>query len=131
MIWFRLPTQQDRRAWRYATWEAVRSLSPLLEDVRTTLTSDRRLAGGGPQALWNLHVENRGNIDAAIPSEISVSGNCGSFDGVNGYRAERGPADVLRWIGSDVPLLAPGLKRSIGWLRCADNPIVLARGEAS
>jgi hypothetical protein len=111
IVWFRLPTDGDNRAWSLATWRAVIQGEPLTAQVEA-----QAVAGGQP-GLSDLLLVNPGDVDAELPRRIALPGGCGIADGVNGY----GLAQT-----SDGPVLErrqPGLlhghhQQTIGWMRC-------------
>ncbi|OZI31518.1 hypothetical protein CAL29_26865 [Bordetella genomosp. 10] len=114
LVWFRLPTDQDQRAWSLATWRAVLTGEPLQTGLAPAL------AGTG--ATRDLLLVNRGNSDAPLPGIVRIAGDCAAADGINGYALERdGQGFYLRSIHDG--LLRAHFQRNIGWLRCNDaNP---------
>ncbi|WP_233233857.1 DUF3142 domain-containing protein [Bordetella sp. LUAb4] len=111
LVWFRLPTDQDQRAWSLATWRAVLTGQPLQSELTITL------AGAGPAR--DMLLTNRGNSDAPLPGIIRIAGACAAADGINGYALERDSAGLyLRSIHEG--LLRAHFQRNIGWLRCND-----------
>ncbi|MFC4278811.1 DUF3142 domain-containing protein [Achromobacter aloeverae] len=111
LVWFRLPTDQDQRAWSLATWRAVLTGQPLRPELALIL------AGTG--STRDLLLVNRGNSDAALPGTIRIAGDCAAADGINGYALER-DSDGLYLRSLREGLLRPHLQRNIGWLRCND-----------
>ncbi|KAG1456569.1 hypothetical protein G6F57_015069 [Rhizopus arrhizus] len=84
IVWFRLPTARDERAWSLATWRAVllrQALQPKLH-VGAQAIAD----GGGTQ---DLVLSNTGNADGALPFIVRWNGVCRGADGINGYTLER------------------------------------------
>lgn len=112
IAWFRLPTAQDRRAWSLGTWLAVIRGQPL----QTRLVAIARLgsAPGAPD-IW---LDNRGPIDAMLPSRIRLPAACTMADGINGYQLLR-QADGLWLQRTQMGLLHGGQRRDVGWARCA------------
>ncbi len=119
IVWFRLPTVDDQRAWRTSTLHAVIAGQPLRADVRAQLSL--REAPG----LYDVLLENHGNLDADLPASIRVAASGCQADGLNGYvltDEETLPAEKdLRWQLQKSARLAAGQQRIIGWLRCADS----------
>jgi len=119
IVWFRLPTTDDQRAWRKSTLHAVIADQPLRAEVRAQLSL--REAPG----LYDVLLENRGNLDADLPASIRVTASGCNADGLNGYVLpddEKSPAEKdLRWKLQKPARLAAGQQRIIGWLRCADS----------
>jgi hypothetical protein len=114
IVWFRLPTAADNRAWSLATWRAVITGRPP-EEKLTVLARDT--ATPGVRALTLI---NRGEADAKLPDAVSLPKDCKAADGVNGYTIEyRSSGLVLGLV--DGGLLKAGHVREIGWVRCADG----------
>ncbi len=118
IVWFRLPTSQDSRAWSLATWLAVIRQQPL----RTALIAATQTSST-PGTL-DLLLSNPGDVDAPLPARIMLPANCKLADGVNGYalRARRETLGLQR--------LQPGLlqahrQRVIGWARCGATGVEL------
>ena len=111
IVWFRLPTEQDTRAWSPATWRAVLTQAPISAQISAQL-----LSTADPQ-LFDLVVSNTGVGDGPPASIIRVTGNCMAADGINGYFMER-TASGVSFQTRQPGLLRPGRQRSIGWLRC-------------
>ncbi|EIK98386.1 hypothetical protein PMM47T1_00060 [Pseudomonas sp. M47T1] len=111
IVWFRLPTEQDSRAWSPATWRAVLTHAPIDPVISAQLRST-----DDPQ-LFDLVLANTGVGDGTPPATIKVSGRCAAADAINGYFMERN-ADGLVFQAREPGLLRPGRQRPIGWLRC-------------
>lgn len=111
IVWFRLPTEQDARAWSPATWRAVLTHAPIDPVISAQLRSTN-----DPQ-LFDLVLANTGVGDGTPPATIKVSGRCAAADAINGYFMERN-ADGLVFQAREPGLLRPGRQRPIGWLRC-------------
>ncbi len=110
VVWFRLPLPEDRRAWSLATLRAVidgRSL-----DARIEVT--QRRSG----ATVDLLLQNRGEIDAPLPSPIVVQArDCRAADALRGYTAEQVAAG-WRFVRADADVLKAGAERAVGWVNC-------------
>lgn len=119
IVWFRLPTADDQRAWRISTLHAVIADQQLRAEVRVQLSL--REAPG----LYDVLLENRGNLDTDLPASIRVTASGCQADGLNGYVLpddENVPAEKdLRWKLQKSARLAAGQQRIIGWLRCTDS----------
>jgi len=124
LIWFRLPTGDDRRAWSLSTWLAVLERKPLKGGLAVQL-----VPGQGNHAPADIRIDNAGNADAALPLRVRVnlaprdaasSGNVCSGDGINGYTLESDARGRYLRLGQ-AGLLRAGSSRTIGWLRCADG----------
>ena len=112
IVWFRLPTDEDRRAWSIATWRAVILNQPLRPRIELIVQPS------DTPGMNNLMLANTGDIDAELPRSIELPHLCTIADGVNGY--------TLGFSGAEtrLDLLRDGLLRShsrqtIGWMRCA------------
>ncbi|ALM87108.1 DUF3142 domain-containing protein [Bordetella sp. N] len=116
LVWFRLPTDQDQRAWSLATWRAVLTQQALRPELTLTLTNSDAAAG---QTTRDLLLANRGNSDAPLPGIIRIAGDCTAADGINGYTLERDSTGLYLRSTHD-GLLRAHFQRNIGWLRCND-----------
>jgi len=110
IVWFRLPTTDDTRAWSLATWRGV--ITNQLD--RAPLRLHLRDAGNGAS---DVLLENPASADAAAPERVALPAGCELADGIDGYRLEpNGPTPTL------VAALARPLRahttRAIGWARC-------------
>ncbi|MCW2238030.1 DUF3142 domain-containing protein [Azospirillum canadense] len=114
VVWFRLPTAEDGRAWSLATWRAVVRGAPL----RTALSVEARDAG--TPGLRDLVLVNAGAIDAELPRTVLLEAGCAPADGVGGYalRQEGARPALARVQGG---MLRGGQARVIGWMRCGAN----------
>ncbi|MCC6540404.1 MAG: DUF3142 domain-containing protein [Bryobacterales bacterium] len=109
VVWFRLPTASDRRAWSLPTWRAVMAPGPL---PAPRIAVELR----GPDVV----AVNRGPIDAALPDQVVVTGRgCAHADALPGYRVEKTAAGVVfRKQPRQVRLLRVGETHVLGWVRC-------------
>lgn len=117
VVWFRLPTTADQRAWSLPTWRAVLARQPLAPALAL---STRDAARGARDLL----LANTGNADAELPFRVRIGGGCRQADGINGYTLEyddQGP--YLR--RAHEGLLRPGFQRNIGWIRCDNDQTTL------
>jgi hypothetical protein len=111
VVWFRLPNDDDRRAWSLTTLRAVMAAAPL------HAAFDVRLDAAGAGAR-DVVLANRGNLDARAPGSLLVTaGACSDADGANGYTVQR-RADGWRFTTSSGAVLHAGAERRIGWLHC-------------
>ncbi|MGB3435049.1 DUF3142 domain-containing protein [Achromobacter sp.] len=115
IVWFRLPTARDERAWSLATWRAVATRQPLLPALSVTA---RSADGNGAQ---DLILANGGNADAVLPFAIRWDGACRAADGINGYVLEQDSRGAYLRRSQD-GLLRAGGQRNIGWIRCENGP---------
>ena len=111
IVWFRLPTERDTRAWSPITWRAVLTQAPISPQISA------QLLGTADPHLFDLVLSNTGVGDGPAPSTIRITGNCRTADGINGYFMERNPSG-LSFQNRQPGLLRPGRQRPVGWLRC-------------
>lgn len=122
IVWFRLPTGEDRRAWSLATWQAV--VAGRLPEGRV----EARLVSGATPGLGEVLLANAGSGDAALPKRLRLPPGCVLADGVNGYALERaGGRFVL--VRAQEGLLRGGRERAVGWARCAREEGQLEEGK--
>ena len=132
VIWYRLPTSNDERNWRWPTLTAVMKG----ETPRADLQVETRRPDA---ALVEVDLINRGNADASLAVVVSivwsearlVAGDAlGGFEWVDAgpaSAAERGRRRVrLRGTALALERLRPGERRSIGWLRLTEGSEVTA-----
>lgn len=111
VVWFRLPTDGDGRAWSLATWRAVVRGEPLRAQV------DAQTVVGGQPGLSDIRLVNTDDVDAELPRRVVLPDGCGIADGVNGYAlAHRDDGPVLERLQSG--LLHGHHQQTIGWMRC-------------
>ena len=111
IVWFRLPTDGDSRAWSLSTWRAVILGEPLRAQVRAEAVS------GAQPGLSDIRLINGDNVDAELPRRVALPGGCAVADGINGYSLAQ------RDDGPGLERLQPGLlhghhQQTIGWMRC-------------
>jgi len=113
VVWFRLPSEDDRRAWSVATLHAVITGAALKSDV----AAQTKAANDG--AASDLILSNRGTLDAPLPASVTVAARqCSAADALSGFRAERVDGGWQFFSDADA-ILRAGHERRIGWLRCA------------
>ena len=113
VVWFRLPTDADTRAWSLETWRAV-----VTDRIGPARVSAALVPAEQPD-LWNVVLSNDGAMDAQLPAQVRLDSACQTADGANGFRlVADGPADhrVLESNGNG--RLRAWTKRTIGWARC-------------
>jgi len=112
LIWFRLPLANDRRAWSLTTLAAVARGDQLVSRLGVTFSEH---AG-----LYDIQLENPGNLDSAWPATITlIAKNCEGADALAGYSLQQG-ADLLTFTRLRDGRLPAGGQRAIGWARCAN-----------
>ncbi|MDX9671926.1 MULTISPECIES: DUF3142 domain-containing protein [unclassified Pseudomonas] len=111
LIWFRLPLPNDRRAWSLTTLRAVARGDAL--SSRLGLTFSER------DGLYDIHLTNPGNLDAAWPAHLRIKARgCEGADALAGYSLQQS-ADLLTFTRLRDGRLPAGGQRAIGWARCA------------
>lgn len=136
IVWFRLPTGNDDRAWSAGTWRAVLTRAPLNaaiaaqvrssdtgSDTRSDADSHADSARGGaprPAGLFDVSLVSSGNADAPLPAIVRTDASCSAADGINGYALDYDAHGMLlRRVQPG--LLRAGMRRTIGWLRCGET----------
>lgn len=118
IVWFRLPTASDDRAWSLPTWLAVMRRQPLHGEVTASARP------GSAAGTLDLVLHNLGALDWPLPAALRLPKDCTLADGINGYALDAG-RDTLR-----IERLQPGLlqahrQKVIGWARCATRGVQL------
>jgi hypothetical protein len=114
IVWFRLPTDADERAWSLATWRAVLTRAPL----KAAIAADVRQSAQQP-GLFDVSLVSGGNADAPLPAVVRTDATCEAADGINGYALDYDAHGMLlRRVQPG--LLRAGMRRDIGWLRCGE-----------
>jgi Protein of unknown function (DUF3142) len=121
VVWFRLPTADDTRAWSLATWRGVvrgqLDAHPLLITLQPGTSAD---------APSDVMLENRGATDAAPPPRVALPASCELADGIDGYRLQRAGAS-FELIAEGARQIPAHTRRSIGWARCKPGtPLTLS-----
>jgi hypothetical protein len=111
VVWFRLPTDADRRAWSLETWRSVVQDRLAGPEVRATL-----VATDSP-GLWNVALSNDGATDGALPREVRLGPSCTTADGANGFRLKTDEGAIVL-AASDGGRVRGHSIRTIGWARC-------------
>jgi hypothetical protein len=119
IVWFRLPTERDRRAWSLATWAAVVQGLPLTSSLKS------ELAPPDQSGSRSVLISNIGRLDATLPTTIEIRGDCAIADGVHGYQVARDGA-LLRLHRAGSPVVLRAGKRAVaGWVRCASSEVTI------
>jgi hypothetical protein len=117
-VWFRMPTDADRRAWSVDTFLAVIDGRPLPRTVFAEFTSEKRSGRG------DILLRNTGAFDAPLPKLIRIRARCASADGVSGYLVQRELGEV-RWLRESPAMLRAGSAVNVGWVSCVEGHHVL------
>ena len=112
VLWFRLPSEDDRRSWSVATLRSVIAATPLKSDVAAhTLVAD--------DGATEIVLDNRGTLDAPLPMSVTIAArNCSAADALAGFRLDRTSEEWQFFADADA-ILRAGHRRRIGWVRCA------------
>ncbi len=111
IVWFRLPTPQDERAWSLPTWRAVVTGAALTNQVTAFFQ------GGATPGAADVILRNDGDIDASLPRSIQLPAGCTVADGVNGYVL--GFRSGQRYLQrAQDGWLHGHRQRAVGWVRC-------------
>ena len=126
VIWFRLPTADDRRAWPLESLLAVMNRQALGSKLIATFipsANDKNHNPNTPTELLTLDLLNQGNISVNLPEKIHVSPvqNCTAADGLNGYELELGKSSWM-FKRDKVKKIMPQQHLSLAWLRCSHLP---------
>jgi hypothetical protein len=133
IVWYRLPAAGDRRNWSWPTLRAVMAGRPPRHRLQVVR---RPPPPGAGAALAEIEIGNLGEAAEPWPPAVELGWKSVSLlaaDGLAGYRAlPRGPAALRLELPAasggapaapgeapDSPLLEPGERRLIGWLRFA------------
>jgi hypothetical protein len=108
IVWFRLPTEDDVRAWSPTTWRAVVRGESVAPAIRTVVRA------GDTPGTSDMVVENDGDIDAPLPASVTLPSVCAAADGLNGYAL----ADGGRLRRAQAGLLRAHQTLVVGWTRC-------------
>ncbi|WP_244465300.1 DUF3142 domain-containing protein [Luteibacter rhizovicinus] len=120
VVWFRLPTADDSRAWSLATWRGVVAGHLDSRPLMVTLQP-----GSSADAPFDVMVDNASESDAAPPARVALPASCDVADGIDGYRLQRRDAS-LELIAANARPMPAHTRRSIGWVRCkAGTPLTL------
>ncbi|MHC8369403.1 DUF3142 domain-containing protein [Pseudomonas sp. MDT1-85] len=111
LIWFRLPLANDRRAWSLTTLVAVARGDTLDSRVGLKLSAQ--------DGLYDISVNNQGNLDSAWPEHLTLAvQGCEGADALAGYALQQRP-DLLTFTRLREGRIPAGGQRAIGWARCA------------
>ena len=121
IVWFRLPTVDDTRAWSLATWRGV--VRGQLDTRPLVITLQ---PGETPDAPFDVMLANAAATDAVPPRRVVLPSSCDVADGIDGYRLHR-VDNALELIADGARPLKARTRRPIGWARCkAGTPLTLS-----
>lgn len=117
IVWFRLPLDNDSRAWSLSTLAAVIRHQPLTTRWQWLAHPDGANTNA-ESTLYELAIKNAGNIDAMLPEKITLQAeDCLAAAGVGNYRF----SEQTFYLTAPA-LLRAGRTRTIGWARCPSLP---------
>ncbi|MEH8575947.1 DUF3142 domain-containing protein, partial [Klebsiella pneumoniae] len=117
IVWFRLPLDNDTRAWSLSTLAAVIRHQPLTSCWQWLALPDKASASA-ESTLYELAIKNTGNIDAPLPAKITLTTeDCLAADGAGSYRFSEQTFSLTA-----PALLRAGRTQAIGWARCSTPP---------
>jgi hypothetical protein len=124
LVWFRVPTAEDERAWSLDTWHAVMDGRALPADINAFVEPSATIPG-----LYDVYVNNRGNVDAMVPERVTLTsqGTCEAADAVAPYAMEKGRM-AIEFRRVSPRLLARDRRTLIGWVRCPIEEIQVHAG---
>jgi hypothetical protein len=117
IVWFRLPTGDDARAWSEASWQAVLARVPLRASLSAMAS-----ATDDPHR-YDVLLRNDGDTDLPLPPLVRIEGACMAADGINGYGLQRN-GQGLSLQRERVGMLRAGRQLAVGWLRCDAAPVL-------
>lgn len=137
IVWFRLPSAGDQRAWRLSTWQAVVqgrvqgevehalhvSLRPaqMPADTPAQMSGASHAAGADNAAgLFDVVLRNSADFDVDLPGAIALPAAMQAADGRQGYAIDllTRPARLVR---RQAGWLRPQSELTIGWVRLEKN----------
>lgn len=123
IVWYRLPVASDRLNWNAKTLEVVRAGGI----PRARLQPETRRTAPG---LVEIDLVNLGDDEGPPPPLVEVTGRSPivAADAVNGFVFQRAGHDVVHFRPSTgiIPPLAPGERRTLGWVRLHGDTEVAA-----
>ncbi len=127
VAWYRFPVAGDQRNWRWATLAKVMAGESPRADVRAE-------ARQAESSLVEVELFNRGTAEQKAPMCVTVSwprGRLVASDGLLAYEAVGATADSIQFQRKAAgPALAPGERRTIGWLRFESETEVRVKSDA-
>jgi hypothetical protein len=111
IVWFRLPTTSDYRAWSMATLRAVITDKSLQTQLSVRVDG----ASGG---VRDVVLTNVGAVDAQLPAAVVLRARgCVAADALAGFRLDA-RTDGWRFLATADGMLRAGRERRMGWVRC-------------
>ena len=116
IAWFRLPTNEDERAWTLQTWRAVMEGRTMTRAVPVVRVKQ------GAEGLRDVYLQS--DRDGRLPAEILVaSQGCEFADAMEPYTLDRERERVRFRLRGDDAILRAGQERMVGWVRCTGKEL--------
>jgi hypothetical protein len=116
LVWFRLPTDQDRLAWSWPTLQAVRQGRQPRALPRVSARQDGQ--------SWTVILHNDGEDDLPLPAlqlpeDLRLAGGVGTFSW---------SARLRSLVPAGGEPLRPGEERVVGWVSSEEPPVISVVG---
>ena len=112
VVWFRVPTPGEKRAWPIAAIAAVK------QGVVPRGAAEVRLVQAAT-GLYDVSLVNHGTMWVSRPKRIGFEGQCTVADALSGYEVR-----ASAWVRVEDLPLDPGEPVALGWIRCEAPPTV-------
>ncbi|TAN47451.1 MAG: DUF3142 domain-containing protein [Methylococcaceae bacterium] len=117
VVWFRLPTSDDQRAWSLATWQAV------MEGRTLTPTFAAMAVPGEYPGVFDVFVTNESELDGPAPTAVRVlSPQCSAADALGAYHLVSLQPEV-QFHRAKPAMLRAHARSMVGWVRCPDSEV--------
>jgi Protein of unknown function (DUF3142) len=118
IVWFRLPTRDDQRAWSLRTWHAVMQQKSLMP-VIVAEAKPAKATG-----VFDVVIKNISDIDSTAPIELKISNteSCNAADALNAYRLRRTKHELQFYLSQNFILKAHH-QSLVGWLLCKSGEV--------
>lgn len=113
IVWFRLPTAQDKRIWSMNTWLAVIRGDTLDSTINVFLEPSETQMN-----FYRIIIRNDGLTDAIMPAKIHIPQSCTYADSLLGYTVAIQDKQMY-FLQLDTGLLRPEQQREAGWANCS------------
>lgn len=110
VIWYRLPIDTDRFNWRWPTLAAIIA-------GKSPEPQGRLVFHPSGPGVEDAVLENIGDADWPLPTELALPKDTVAADGVNGFHVESEQAGLWTLRGIKGRILPPGSRLICGWVR--------------
>ncbi len=110
VIWYRLPIESDRLNWRWPTLAAIIA-------GKTPEPQGKLIFEPASSGVEDAVLENTGDADWALPTELPLPADTTAADGVNGFHLESEVRGAPTLHGNAGRILPPGSRLICGWVR--------------